>query len=372
MAEASEPQSTRLSRAAQLCTVGVFVLAVFYTLHFARELLMPITLAVIFALLLSPVVEFAVRLRLPRPLASLLAVLTLTGVVGAAGYGLSTPAAQWVQRLPEVRAELRAHLIDVEDDIEDVGEATREIQALAEEITNASGAPDEQNARVRVVAEAPSLQGELWAAVGRFVSTTLLSLILLFFLLSSGDQLLRRVIERQPRVEDKRAVIDLLRRAQSQMSRYLVTITGVNLAVGALTTLGLWLAGIPNPALWGAVAALLRFVPYLGASITVVLLLAISAVTHDSLAWTLVAPLGFLLFTGLVGQLVDPLVHGHRFTLNAIVVFVWIFFWGWVWGAVGVLLAVPLLTLLKVVCEQHETLRPIAELISTQPRQAAA
>ena len=360
----------RMTRASQYCVVGLFVLAVIYTLHYARELLIPITLAVVFALLLNPLVELAVRWRMPRALASLLAVLALVGFAGGAGYALSRPAAQWIERLPEIRSKLRAHLTDVQDDIQDVGEATREIEALADEISEASGQKQNAEASVTVVAE-PSQQGGLWAAAGRFVSTAMLSLMLLFFLLAAGEQLFRRIIERQPRLRDKQAVVELLNHAQQQMSRYLVTITAVNLLVGFCTAIGLWLLNIPNPALWGTVAAMLRYVPYLGVSVTVVLLLAVSAVTHETLAWTLAAPLGYLLFTSIVGQLIDPLIHGRRFTLNPIIVFVWIFFWGWLWGAAGVLLAVPLLTLLKVICEQHAPFRPLADLISSQARAQA-
>ena len=370
MSTRSEPADAALARMGRISVIGLFVLAVIYTLHFARDLLLPITLAVIFALLLSPGVEFAVRYRVPRALASLLAVLLLAATAGASLYALSTPAAQWVQRLPEVREELVSHIGDVREDIEGVGDATREIEALADEITRSEGDTAGRDAarEVRVIASEPSLQHELWVATGRFLSLTLLSLILLFFLLSSGEQVIRRVIDRQARPADRRAVIALLRRAQGQMSRYLVTITAVNLLVGACATVGLWLLGIPNPLLWGALAAMLRFVPYLGAAITVALLLVVSSVTHDSLPMVLAAPAAYLCLPSLVGQLVDPLVHGYRFTLNPIVVFVSIFFWGWLWGAAGILLAVPLLTLMKVVCEQHETLRPIAQLVSTGPR----
>ena len=207
MSTRSEPADAALARMGRISVIGLFVLAVIYTLHFARDLLLPITLAVIFALLLSPGVEFAVRYRVPRALASLLAVLLLAATAGASLYALSTPAAQWVQRLPEVREELVSHIGDVREDIEGVGDATREIEALADEITRSEGDTAGRDAarEVRVIASEPSLQHELWVATGRFLSLTLLSLILLFFLLSSGEQVIRRVIDRQARPADRRA-----------------------------------------------------------------------------------------------------------------------------------------------------------------------
>ena len=154
------------------------------------------------------------------------------------------------------------------------------------------------------------------------------------------------------------------------MSRYLMTITVVNSAVGIVAALALYLIDFPDPALWGALATLLRYIPYLGVSITVMLLSIVSATTYQDSAMILAAPVGYALFTAVVGQIVDPFVHGFRFSLNPIIVFLWIFFWGWLWGAPGVLLAVPLLTLFQVLCRHTERLNPIAQLLG-EPKHAS-
>jgi predicted PurR-regulated permease PerM len=174
---------------------------------------------------------------------------------------------------------------------------------------------------------------------------------------------MRRFIHSLPTQRDKAVVTRIAERAQTQMSRYLMTITAVNVSVGCITALALYVLDFPDPALWGAVAALLRYIPYLGVSMTLILLSIVSAVSYPTAAAMIVVPVSYGLFTAGIGQFVDPFVHGFRFSLNPIVVFLWIFFWGWLWGAPGVLLAVPLLTLFQVVCQHTERLLPVAHII---------
>lgn len=334
------------------------ILAVLYTLRVARDVLLPITLALIFALLLAPAVSRLQQWRCPRSLAALLLIAICIGSIGGGFYALASPASDWLQRAPEAVSVIRHHLHDVNGDNDDVDAATASLDSLAEEFSSPSNPKIE-----KVVIADPGWRGELWESLKNFGVYGTLSVIMLFFLLSSGEALIQRCINSLPSHRDKSTAKELVGHAQQQMSRYLLTITLVNVAVGAITSIGLWLIDFPDPALWGALAALLRYIPYLGVSITVMLLTIVSAVSFGDLTGILVAPLGYALFTALVGQFVDPFVHGFRFSLNPIVVFLWIFFWGWLWGAPGVLLAVPLLTLFQVVCQHVERLQTIAHII---------
>lgn len=334
------------------------VLAVLYTLRLARDVMLPITLALIFALLLAPAVSRLQCWRLPRSAAALLILSACIGSIGAGFYALASPASEWLQRAPEAAEVIRDHLREVNSERSNVDAATASIDSLAEEFSGPA------NPKInKVVIADTGWRGEIWEIARNFGVYGTLSIILLFFLLSSGDALMQRFINSLPNKQDKAAATQLARHAQEQMSRYLLTITLVNVGVGAITTMCLWLLDFPDPALWGAVAALLRYIPYLGVSITVMLLTIVSAVSFQTPALVLVAPLGYTLFTALVGQFVDPFIHGMRFSLNPIIVFLWIFFWGWLWGAPGVLLAVPLLTLFQVVCKHVDSLKPIANII---------
>lgn len=334
------------------------ILAVLYTLRLARDVLLPITLALIFALLMAPLVDKLQRLKLPRSLGAVLVMVISFGSVGGILYGIASPASEWLQKAPEAVAVIRSHWHDVNGDNDEVDAATRSLDSLAKELAP----PEDPRVRKVIIAD-PGWRGEMWEIARNFGVYGTLSIILLFFLLTSGDALLRRFIHTLPTQRDKTTVISLSERASLQMSRYLITITAVNILVGIITTLALWLMDFPDPVLWGALAAVLRYIPYLGVVMTVSLLAIVSAVSFSGGLIVVAAPLGYALFTAIVGQFVDPFVHGLRFKLNPIVVFLWIFFWGWLWGAPGVLLAVPLLTLFQVVCQHVERLSPIARII---------
>lgn len=335
------------------------LLATAYTLHLAREMLLPLTLAVIFALLLTPLVTRMQAWRIPRPVSSLLLIASMLGVAGVGVAALSSSAMEWLQRVPEASEILMRELASMEREVSRMDDAGKSIDALTREI----GVDDNSNGEQKVIIAEPGWRAELWVGMRNFAVFGGLSIILLFFLLSAGDQLVKRCAETFKDEKDRLRALRVARDAQLQMSRYLVTIAAVNTLLGLIVTLALWLLDFPDPALWGTMAAALRFVPYLGVSLTVAMLAVVGMVSYDTVWMMLAAPLGYLLFTSFVGQIIDPLVHGYRLRLDPIVVFVWIFFWGWIWGAPGVLLAVPLLTLLQVVCRHSTRLAPLAHIL---------
>lgn len=338
------------------------VLAVLYTLKVARDVMLPITLALIFALLLGPAVTRLQRYRIPRSLGALVLLTLCLGSISGGVYMLTTPALGWLAKAPEAINIIQEELNDVDSSSNEVDAASRSIDSLAKTLSSKPSNPQ----ITQVVITEPGWRAEVWEIGKNFGVYGTLSIIMLFFLLTSGDALFRRFIHILPSQRDKTTVIEVAKHAQEQMSRYLATITAVNIGLGTVTAMGLWLLGFPDPALWGVIAAVLRYIPYLGVSIMMMLLAVISAVSFDTTEMILAAPIGFALLTSLVGQFVDPFVHGYRFSLNAIVVFLWIFFWGWLWGAPGVLLAVPLLTLFQVVCQHVERLTPIAHIIGNE------
>lgn len=340
----------------------IAILAVLYTMKVARDVLLPITLAVIFALLLGPAVNRLQSWRLPRSLAALVILALSLGAFGGGVYMLSEPALEWLGKTPEAVANLREEFHAVDSNSAEVDAASRSFDSLEKALSSQPSNPQ----ITQVVLTEPGWRSEVWETAKNFGVYGTLSVIMLFFLLTAGDALLKRFIHTLPSQRDKATVIGVATAAQEQMSRYLTTVTAVNFAVGLVTACALWVADFPDPALWGAMAALLRYIPYLGVSIMIGLLAIISSVTYDTIAMILAAPLGFALFTAIVGQFVDPLVHGLRFSLNPIVVFLWIFFWGWLWGAPGVLLAVPLLTLVQVVCQHSQRLTPLAHIIGSE------
>ena len=139
----------------------------------------------------------------------------------------------------------------------------------------------------------------------------------------------------------------------------------ISFFVGALTAVAMGLLGMPTPGLWGAVAFVLHFIPFLGPIFTFLILFAVSATTFDTWLRTLLPPLIYLVLAMMEGYIVTPMILGRRLTLNPIMAFVAFLFWGWMWGIPGVFLAVPILTGLKIICDDIEWLKPVGQVLGS-------
>jgi predicted PurR-regulated permease PerM len=202
------------------------------------------------------------------------------------------------------------------------------------------------------------------------MTTIGLTLLLTMFLLSSGDAVYERILRVLPRLSDKKAALRIARDIEDSISRYLLTITLVNVGLGIVVGLAMWLLGMPNPALWGVVATLLNFLPYIGSAIGAVITGLVALVALPDLSSAIAVPLVYLAINTIEGQVVTPIVVGRRLELNTVAVFAGVMFWGWVWGLAGVLIAVPLLVAIKRVCDHLPTWASIGELLAAGSRPA--
>ena len=185
----------------------------------------------------------------------------------------------------------------------------------------------------------------------------------LYFALASGDLFLAKLGHVLPTLSDKKKAVQIAREIENNISQYLFTITVINAGIGVLGGLMFWAFGMPNPALWGALAGLLNFIPTVGSLSTAVIITLVAAATFPSLTHTLLVPGAFLGLTVLVGTFVSPHIMGRRLTLNPVVIFLGLSFWGWLWGVPGALLAVPMLAMFKIFCDHIEPLAPIGEFL---------
>jgi predicted PurR-regulated permease PerM len=192
------------------------------------------------------------------------------------------------------------------------------------------------------------------------------TLILLLFLLASGDMFYEKLVKSLPTLTDKKRGVRIARTVQREVSRYLLTISLINTGLGAVIAAGMLAIGMPNPVLWGVLAALLNFIPYLGSLLGIVLVGLVALVSFDAIWPALLAPLIYLACTAVEAQLVTPLVIGRRLEMNPVVIFLAIAFWGWLWGIVGALIAVPLLVILKVFADHVESLSAAGEFLSAR------
>jgi predicted PurR-regulated permease PerM len=188
--------------------------------------------------------------------------------------------------------------------------------------------------------------------------------VLLFFLLASGDLFIRRLMKVMSRMQDKKAVVEVARRTEEQISAYLFTIAVVNTGVGVAVGLSMALLGMPNPVLWGVMAGFFKFIPYLGEICSLTVITIVSFVHFEALNQALWPPVVFLAITGIEANFITPAVLGRKLTLSPVFIFVSIIFWGWLWGVAGAVIAVPLLMAFKILCEQVDPLKPIGEFLS--------
>lgn len=340
---------TGWSRIETRLLIALTLLAVVYTLALAQLLLVPIALALLLSLVLAPVMRWLSLLRIPRPLsAAVIVLLLLSGL----NYGVSQsidPVSDWFERTPKLLKQLERKINPIKKTVEDMSKAADQVDRIA-------SVNQVQTIELKGISLSKMLYSNARGLATGAVTTTLL----LYFILSWGQLMLMRISHLQNREGRRDQFIELSVILEAEISKYLSCITLVNFGLGCVVAAALYLFGMPNPLLWGAVAALLNFVPYLGGLVTALLLGATALLTFEGLAVPAMVVVTFALLTIIEGQIVTPLVLGQRLALNPLMVFLSVLFWFWLWGVAGALMAVPMLITLKLIGDRVEALRPIA------------
>jgi predicted PurR-regulated permease PerM len=334
------------------------VLAIVYTLYFGKEILLPIALALVLKLLLQPAMRLLhERLRLPGTLAALLLIIAVFSAVAAVGFTISVPASGWIQKAPESLPLLKDKLAILRQPLDYLQNGLKELENL----TGPSGG-DGQTVTVK---QGSGLAGSLATGTATTLSRSFTTMIILFFLLASGDRLLRGFVEVLPRFKDKRTAVEIATEIEENISGYLLTITMMNALVGVATGIAMKLCGLGDPILWGAMAFLLNYIPILGPMTGVVIFFLVGIVTFDW-PWYAFVPAGIYLLIHIAeGETITPMLLAKRFTLNPVLVIVSLFLWHTVWGIPGALLAVPLLAIFKIVADRIEPLKPLGHVIGS-------
>ncbi|MDQ3199912.1 MAG: AI-2E family transporter [Verrucomicrobiota bacterium] len=351
-----------------LATNGLFLLAIFYTIYFLRSLLLPIVLALLLSYLLRPIIRALARLKIPPLLGAALVLLSL---VGGIGYGISflaAPASGWIEKAPYSLHQLQRKLTPIKKPMAQVAEASGAIDNLTTAGTEpqaaaTAGAPAPEKTQ-KVEVKEQTLSERLMSRTAEFLVGGLTMLILLYFLLAYDGVFLAKLIKLMPTLSDKKRAVSIAHEIESQISRYLFTVTIINLCLGAAVGAAVGLLGLPNPWMWGAMVAVLNFVPYLGAMVGIGCMLLGAVLSFDTLGHALIFPASYLAIASLEGNFITPFVMGRSLTLNPVLVLLSLTFWGWMWGIVGIILAVPILAAFKIFCGHVEQMEPIAEFIS--------
>lgn len=355
---AAEPaEAPLLSPDARLALqIGQFALLLLCVLYAARDLVLPVVLAFVLKLLLEPAMRLLGRLRLPRTAAALLLILAVFGILVGLGTALAGPAADWAAKLPEGIPRLQERLAFLSGPIE----AVRHFLAQIEIFARGGGGP----APAAVSAQSTGgLSQALFAGTAGVAGDLFTTLLLLFFLLVSGDIFLRRLIEVLPTYRNKRQAVEISRRIEDDVSAYLATITVINAVVGLASAGIMWACGVGDPVLWGAVAFLLNYVPILGPMVTAVVFLLAGLLSVETL-WLALLPAGLYFAVHIAeGETITPLLLARRFTLNPVLVVIALVFWHWMWGIPGAILAVPMLAIAKIVCDRTASLAALGHLL---------
>lgn len=332
------------------------LIALGFTLYLAASLLLPIMVAGMLALLLTPPVNLLNRWGLPQPASAGIVLLAVLAALAALTMNLAGPVQQWIETAPEQLRRLEMRAAGLMRPVEAVREATEKVSEMA-------GEKDAARKPQAVVVERSDPGSLLDVTVDTLV-TVLSTIMLIYFLLSCGEVLMRKIIMATPEREDKIRMIGILRTIQREVGRYFATITVVNISLGIATGLAMWALGMPTPAVWGLAVALLNFLPYLGALTSFVTLLAVGILTFDT-PGAMVAPAAvFILLNFIEDQLILPFVLGRSLALNPVVIFLWVLICAWLWGIGGLLLAVPLLVAVRICAERLPRLKPLAIVLS--------
>jgi predicted PurR-regulated permease PerM len=333
---------------------GLFIIALFYTVYFARALILPFILAFLLNFLLRPVVRALNKINIPE-LAG--AALVLIALLGGMGYGmirLSRPAAEWIDKAPESLHQIESKVGFLRKPLEGVNHAVEELKTITR-----MGA--EKKPEVEIYP--PGIADAVLTGTREVIVKSSIMFILLYFLLASGDLFLRKLIKLFPDLHKKKQIVRIVREVEHHTSRYLYTVTIINMFMGVSIGIGMYLIGMPNPVLWGVMAGFLIFLPYIGPMIGISIVTVVAFLTFSSIGRVLLAPGIYLALETIQGQIVTPMVLGLRFTLNPVVIFVWLIFWGWMWGILGAMLAFPMLAIFKILCDHIQPLAPIGEFL---------
>lgn len=333
---------------------GLFILAVFYTIYFARPFLLPIVLAVLLDFLLSPIIRFLKGLRVPEPVGAAIVVAGLLGLVGAGAYSLADPARTWVAKAPASIQKAQSRLRDLRRPVEQVSRTADQVEAATN--IGKSGVQE-------VIVRGPRMSERFFGSTQTFLIGAFEMLVLLYFLLAAGDLFLQKLIKVLPLLQDKKKAVMIAHETEASISTYLFTLTLVNVGLGLVVALAMFLVGMPNPLLWGALAALAEFVPYVGAGAMLITLSLAGLVTFPQVGHAMLVPAAYLAVNLVQANFVTPTVIGHRLTLNPVAILVGLVFWWWLWGVGGAFIAVPLLATFKIFCDHIESLAPIGEFL---------
>ncbi len=346
------------SRLVPRLLLGIFLMMLISALYFAKDFFMPVVLAFLLTLTLTPIVRFFRKRGVPSAISATLLVLSFGIGVALMGYMISGPVVALFDDAPRIGRELHERLVDIRAPLDRIMKASKQVD-------DASNATQDSGLQKVVVAQ-PGIISRAASNLASAGASAAITLILALFLLSSGTLFYEKIVQTFPLMSDKKKALRVVYDVEREISRYLLTISVINSGLGAIVGLGLWGLGMPDPLVWGVAAALLNFLPYVGAMAGIVTVGIVALVSFQTIGYAILMPLFYFACTVIEGQFMTPLIVGRRLELNSVSIFIALAFWTWLWGAIGTLIAVPLLVVVKVFCDNFEGLYDFGNFLSAQ------
>jgi predicted PurR-regulated permease PerM len=351
--------------------LALTIFGIIFLLRYAQEFFIPIALAILIAYALDPIVLRLRTFHIPQYLAAGIVLLALLGTVAFGAYAMREQAMTAVTNVPKAAQKLREKIRSARRSgdntpMAEIQKAAKEIEKTAAEATsNQPAAPGV--ARVQVE-DRFSVMDYVWSgSMGLFnvVGQGFLVIFLVFFILASGDLFKRKIMKLVgTRLSEKKVTLEALNEIQSQVSRFLLIQALTSLLVGVATGLALWAFGVNEPAVWGLFAGVLNTIPYFGPIIVSAVLTVVAFVQFDSLTSALEVTGVAFAITSLEGMLLTPALMGRAASINGVAMFVSLLFWTWLWGVIGMLVAVPITMVIKIICDRIAGLQPFGELLA--------
>ena len=343
-----------------------------FALHWAKDVFIPIMLSVLFSYALSPIVNWLEFKRVPRWLSSAVLLLAIVALVCTLTYSLSAQAGQLVDSLPTAAQKFRKAITTRTGRSDSTLKTVQKAAAQIEQAARESAVPDApRNGAMRVVVETPgfNLKTYLWSStIGllALMGQATVVIFLTYFLMVSGDTFRRKLVKLAgPSLSQKKITLEALHEITGQIQRYLQVQLLISVLVGVLTGLVFLALGLDNAAVWGVVAGVLNLVPYIGSLITGAGSTLLGFLQFGSLDMALAVGGSSLLIHTVIGNLLTPWLTSRASRLSPVAVFVGLLAWGWLWGVWGLLLGVPILMIVKSICDRVDDLKPIGEFLGS-------
>ncbi len=331
---------------------GIFLLMLVNALILASGFLIPVTSAVLGYFILNAPRRALSKIGVPAPVSAGLFTVAIGAVLGFGGVMLSEPISDFVTDLPRLAGELSATLTGPGGMLESVARAADATGTALE--AGGVDAPmqvevvDNVGLAASVASVAPGLVGQMVFAI-----------FLLFFLVASGDLFIQKAVQSADRFQDKKNTVMMIRNIEERLGNYLGAITLINICLGVCIGLGMWWWDVPSPWLIGMMGTVLNFIPFVGAAAGSLIAGVIAFIAFSDPWAALGVFLTYYALTAIEGQLITPTLLGRRLRLNVTMVFLSVAFFAWIWSVMGMVVAVPLLIVIKVVCDTTPRLRKL-------------